>query len=188
MPNYRMSKIYKIESDIGGVTYYGSTTKPKLSGRLAEHKASYKRYLAGKSTYVTSFEVLQHGDARIVLVQNCPCDNKDELSAFESYYIRNRDCVNKYIPDRDQREYYQDNKERLLEYQTEYHEQNRERILEYKNTKITCGCGGHTTRSSVTHHRRTARHREQEQLHNEVLIRSKMDHELAEYAFPIRIQ
>jgi hypothetical protein len=184
MPNYRLSKIYKIESDIGGVTYYGSTTKPKLSGRLAEHRSNYKRYLVGKYSYVTSFEVLQHPDARIVLVQNCPCDSKDELLAFESYYIKNRDCVNRYIPGRDKKEYYEQNKEWLLEKNAEYKERNRE----YINAKLTCGCGGVVSRANVSHHRKRARHQEQEQLHNAVLIKSGMDHELAEFAFPIRIQ
>jgi hypothetical protein len=51
-----------------------------------------------------------------------------------------------------------------------------------------CGCGVRLARGNVSSHRKSRRHREQEYLHNQVLIKSGMNHELADYAFPIRIQ
>ncbi len=52
------------------------------------------------------------------------------------------ECVNKYIPDRTEKEWREDNKEKLQEYQEKYKEDNKERIKQhfaqhYQNNKET---------------------------------------------------
>ena len=65
MPDYKKSKIYKIESIIGNVIYYGATTQ-KLYSRWSTHK---QNYLSGKGCY--SRVVLQYNDAKMILIKNC---------------------------------------------------------------------------------------------------------------------
>jgi GIY-YIG catalytic domain len=111
---YAQAKIYKIESVLGGLVYYGST-RNDLYTRMGMHKGDHKKFQAGKHRRITAFDVLVHPDARILLVEAFPCSNKQELTAREAWYIRNNDCVNKVIPGRTHREYRQENKRMITE-------------------------------------------------------------------------
>ena len=137
MLNYQNGKIYMIESLINNCKYYGSTVDT-LSRRLAQHRSSIK---SGKTP--SSKNVLKYDDARILLIELFPCNNRMELEAQEATYIRNNDCVNKCIPQRTYREYYEDNKEQIKEYQQnnketiskrmkKYNQDNKEHILIHK--------------------------------------------------------
>jgi hypothetical protein len=131
MPDYQKAKIYRIVSNVCDLVYYGSTCET-LSQRLAQHRANYKRYLEGKNNNVTSFEIIEKGNYEIVLVENYPCNSKEELHRRERFYIENNECVNKQVPCRTKKEFYEDNREKILEYQKEYREENREKISEKK--------------------------------------------------------
>lgn len=92
MVNYQLGKIYKIVGS--GLVYIGSTCEPTLARRLAGHVKDYKGYLKGYSKYVSSFKILEHGNYEIVLIENCPCNNKDELHQKEAYFKQTTECVN----------------------------------------------------------------------------------------------
>ena len=116
MVNYGNGKVYKIESHLGDNVYYGSTTKKYLSQRMDKHRGEYKRWLEGKCNLIMSYKMFElYGieNCKIILIENCSCESKDELRSREAYYIRNFDCVNKVVPDRTKKEYRQDNKEKL---------------------------------------------------------------------------
>lgn len=139
---YSRGKVYMIESASAGLIYYGSTCND-LYKRMGTHRSDYKRFQAGKYHRITSFDVLQHPDARIILVEAFPCSNKQELTAREAYYIRNNECVNKVIPGRSKAERYQENKEEILEWQKLYWQDNKANILEKKKRPKhceTCNC------------------------------------------------
>jgi len=123
MVNYQNGKIYMIESLIGNCRYYGSTTQT-LAQRLGKHKQDIKR------KYVSSKEVLQYPDFRILLVKKYPCNSVEELEAEEAVYIRNNDCVNKVIPQRTKKEYYNYNKDEILKKAKERYEEKKDEILE----------------------------------------------------------
>ncbi len=131
MPDYSKAKIYKIYSYENDDVYYGSTCET-LSQRMAKHRNKYKTYKDGKFHYTTSFKILELTSAKIELVENYPCNSKEELLQREGYYIKNNNCVNKLIPGRTQKEYVEDNKEKTAEYQKEYYETNKDKILEYQ--------------------------------------------------------
>lgn len=97
MANYAYGKIYKIISDQTDEIYIGSTAKRLLSQRMGAHRADYKRWLKGDYHYVSSFELMQYDDAKIILLEAFPCDSKDELAAQEQAWIDQfKDiCVNK---------------------------------------------------------------------------------------------
>jgi hypothetical protein len=131
MVNYQKAKIYKIYSKSNNhLVYYGCTTR-KLSIRLSQHKGQYKRWLAGKRAYITSFKIFEEcNDYVIKLVEKCPCDNKYEASTRERYYIENNECLNKCIPNRTAKEYRNDNRGKLSERAKEYRDNNRGKLSE----------------------------------------------------------
>lgn len=94
MPDYSKGKIYKIISNKTNDVYIGSTIQ-SLSVRLAGHRKLYKSYLGGKSNYITSYDILKYDDVKIILIEECPCDNREQLLAREQYHIDNMDCINK---------------------------------------------------------------------------------------------
>ena len=186
--DYKNGKIYKIESLEGNCIYYGSTAQPQLCKRMAQHRANYKRYIHG-GQYICSSKVLKYDDAKIYLVEHYACNSKEELHAREGYYIKNFDCVNKQIPGRDKKEYYDDNKEYILKekkiyyeinkkhitkyqekyrkdnknksdvYQNEYREKNRQLIREKKRQKEICQCGIIINKNRRARHKTTTTHK-----------------------------
>ena len=124
MIDYQQGKIYKIECNVTGKVYIGSTCEPILARRLAGHITSYKRYLNGKSHYVSSFDILQNGNYDIVLIESYPCNSKDELHARERYHTNNIDCVNKI---KNQGMHHEIGEKG---YQKQYHEKNKDKLKE----------------------------------------------------------
>ena len=133
---YQRGKIYKIVDNTNENIYIGSTCEPKLARRLAKHRGHYIEYLDGKRNHVTSFIILENDDYDIVLIENYPCNNIDELRARERYHVERTKCVNKNIPGRKREEYrkiyYENNKEQILEKTNAYKKENMEKIKEYK--------------------------------------------------------
>jgi len=131
MPDYKKAKIYAIRSHQTNEIYIGATTQT-LAVRLAGHRRKLKHYNKGKLRFVTSFKILEHKDAYIELLCECPCDNVEQLRKVEGKYIREMKCVNKCIPDRTRKE--------------------------YANTKVNCECGGKYTMCHRALHFRTKKH------------------------------
>ena len=94
MVNYKQGKIYKIECNITGLVYIGSTCKKKLSGRMSEHRSDYRKHMKGKKKYLSSFKVMENNDYNIILIEDFPCKSKDQLFARERYYTNTIECVN----------------------------------------------------------------------------------------------
>ena len=98
MVNYRLGRIYKIICHKTGQQYIGSTCEPTLARRLAGHRTGYKSYLKHKTKYSTSYIILEQGNYEIVLIENIPCNTKDELHARECHHINANICVNVRLP------------------------------------------------------------------------------------------
>jgi len=135
MVKYDNGKIYKIWSSQTELIYIGSTTK-LLCRRLADHKSNIKLYNDNRYGYNSSFEIIKYDDAKIELIENFSCNNKEELTKREGELIRQfKDvCVNMRIAGRTQQEYTQDNIEQITEYQKKYYDENKEQIKE--NNKL----------------------------------------------------
>jgi hypothetical protein len=129
MPDYSKGKVYAIRSYQTDSVYIGSTCQ-SLSMRMGGHRAYYKRHQNGHFPYVSSFEIIKYDDAYIELLEECKCENKQQLEKREGELIRENDCVNKCIPRRTRAEHYQDNKETLKEKARQYREDNKEQIKE----------------------------------------------------------
>lgn len=127
MVNYNKGKIYCISSINGNVKYYGSTTLT-LSMRMSIHRYMHKKNIRK----LASYDVLKYDDCKIELVEECKCNSRKELLEREKYYIKNNECTNKRIPSRGIKEYYDDNKNEILQQKKEYYQINKE-ILKQKS-------------------------------------------------------
>lgn len=136
MPDYKKSKIYKICDLNEEMIYIGSTVK-KLYERLSQHKYNYKKYLEDKkiipSTVFKIFEKYGLENCKIYLLEEFPCENKEQLLKKEGEYIKNINCVNKCIAGRTEKEWKEDNKEKIKILLKEYKKNNRKKINEYLN-------------------------------------------------------
>ena len=161
MPDYSKGKIYCLRSHQTDDVYIGSTVE-SLSRRKAKHKNQYKSFLNEKYHYITAFEIVKYDDCYIELIENYPCENKEQLTKKEGEYIRNMKCVNKFIAGRTQKEYRKDNKEKIKEKAKEYHEENKEKIKKYREEKlkekIICECGCKVQKLQLAKHKRTKKH------------------------------
>ena len=127
MPDYKNGKIYKIVCNITGKVYIGSTTQT-LSRRLTGHRANYKCFEEGKPNVVTSYQVLEQGNYDIVLIENVSCESKEELHRRERHFIETLVCVNKLIPTRTKKEFFEAYKEEINERKKAYQILHKEEI------------------------------------------------------------
>jgi hypothetical protein len=160
MPDYQLGKIYKIVCNVTGKVYYGSTCEPTLARRLAKHVGEYCCYKKGTKHYVSSYSILENDNYCIVLVEKYPCNDKMELLQRERFYIENNECVNKYIPNRTKKEYYEDNKDNLIDCMKKYKQDNKEKIAKHKSEIIICACGKTYTLSHKARHFKSQNHQD----------------------------
>jgi hypothetical protein len=166
--DYSKGKIYKIVDNTSELVYVGSTTEPTLAMRLAKHVASYKQWKQGKSNFVSSYNIIENGDYTIVLLEDFPCENSDQLRAREQYYKETLKTNNKNNPysgltNQDyHKQYYEENINKILEYQKiyqkKYREENKEQINEKQKEKHTCSCGGKFTTQNKNQHLKSLKH------------------------------
>ena len=149
MPDYKNGKIYKLWSPEGDEIYIGSTTK-SLCDRKAGHKHN------GKSTSKILFE--KYTDVRIELLEEYPCDNKEQLNKKESEYIKNNNCVNKRIETNTHQDtmkkWRDNNKEKYKEIYTNYNEKTKE----HRASPFVCECGRTVRLGDKARHQRSNRH------------------------------
>lgn len=141
MPDYQKAKVYKIINDVNGMTYYGSTCQP-LSVRMGKHRWSYNNHV--NKTY------LQFGnieDCKIFLIEDCPCENKEQLIQRERFYVENNPCVNKQTPGLSLKESYK-----------KYYINNIEIRRQKANAKTSCECGSIFAKSGKSRHLKSLKH------------------------------
>jgi hypothetical protein len=131
---YNRGKVYKIVSPSTDLVYIGSTIQP-LHKRLREHRNKYTQFLKGKYCNVTSFEIMKYGDAEIYLIELCDCNSKMELERCERSHIESIECVNKLIPGRTQKEYYNDNRDKFKQYYIDNKEKNKQYYIDNPEIK-----------------------------------------------------
>jgi hypothetical protein len=124
MPDYSKSKIYKIVCNETGEQYFGSTTQ-SLSSRLYCHKQ--------KTNPTKSKPIIERGNYNIILCEEFPCENKEQLNSRERKWIEENECVNRNIPTHTREEYYEKHFEKIQKYQKEYVKEYRQKNIEKYN-------------------------------------------------------
>ena len=114
-----MLKIYRIVDNTNGNIYIGKTKQKYLSKRLGQHR---------ERMTCMSREIIKNGDYKIELIE----ETEDE--SRERYWIENTDCINKQIPGRTQKEWREDNKEKVIQNKKKYSDkpENKEKKKEYQ--------------------------------------------------------
>jgi hypothetical protein len=128
--NYQNGKIYRIDCLTTNEVYIGSTCQETVARRLTQHVSGFKQWKNTGKKYTTSYPIIERGNYNITMIELYPCNSKDELKSREGYFIRSMVCVNKQIAGRTRQDYYEDNKEHILENKKDYYEVNKEHIIE----------------------------------------------------------
>jgi hypothetical protein len=167
MPDYSKAKIYAIKSDQYDKIYIGSTCRP-LNIRLNEHKC--RKYDVKKEK---SKEILKYNDAKIYLIEDYPCSNKDELRKREGEIIRQIGSMNMKVAGRTKQNYIAENNEKHKDYHKQYQQQYRQKpevkqykkqyqqkpdVKEYNYEKISCICGCSISRHHISTHKKSQKH------------------------------
>lgn len=139
MVNYQKGKIYKIVCNITNKIYIGSTCET-LSSRLTKHRYVTKNKEQKKGC-CSSYEILKNNDYEIILIENYPCNNREELLMRERYYVDNMDCVNKRQPISTKEE----TRNRQNEWQKQHYKNNKDKINEWRRKPVICDVCGSTT-------------------------------------------
>ena len=162
--------------------YYGSTCQP-LSKRLSTHKQDYHRYKDRRKeipiTLCKIFDEYGVENCKIELVELFSCNSKEELHKREGEFIRENECVNKFIPGRTQAEYAREHrpeaaarmrkfrqqlseekKEAIRQKHKEYTEKHKEELTQKKLMKVVCAiCNTPVCMASKARHEKTLKHR-----------------------------
>ena len=172
--NYQDGKIYQIVDLETDECYIGCTCEPTLARRLAKHVGNFKGYKNNKDNFMTSFKILENNNYDIQLIENFPCDSRDELHAREGYWIRKTDCVNRNISGRTHKEWIIDNKDKIRERQKKYNrinkqhiseksktyrENNVEQIRKRKSEVVDCECGSSVRKNDLSRHKKSIKHK-----------------------------
>ncbi len=173
---YNNGKIYILTSKQTNKVYIGSTTK-ELHERFNKHIGHLTHFNKeeGNFHYITSFELIQHDDCEISLLEEVNVETKEELHQYEATYIKsNNNCVNKVIPGQTDHEYYLAHKDKILAYAKKYAKEHPEATL--KNAKkfrethkeeinakqkevMDCPCGDTYTKSNKVTHEKSKKHK-----------------------------
>lgn len=119
---YVNGKIYKLTS-INTERIYTGSTYNTLQKRFYKHKFD-NPYMG-------------YGDVKIELIEDYPCHCKYELLKRERHYfdLYKHIVVNKNVPSRTQKEYYEDNRIDIIDNQKKYNKENKGRIVVYQKGK-----------------------------------------------------
>ena len=110
----------------------------------------------------------------MILLEKFPCKDIFEATRQERVWCEKLKAnLNSQVPAQTkqeynkvfQKEYYHENRERILKYSKEYRETHTEQILEYRQThkeklkdKINCICGSVCGKSDIRRHEKTTKH------------------------------
>jgi hypothetical protein len=128
--SYQNGKIYCIRNTIDDDIYVGSTTQP-LCKRMVHHRDRIKINVPRSHLHQKMYDVgVEH--FYIELIENCPCENKEELCKREGFFIREMGTLNSYIAGRSRREHQIDNRLSLKAYKKQYNDTHKTEQLEYR--------------------------------------------------------
>ena len=128
--DYSKAKVYCIRNYNDDDVYVGSTCQP-LSKRMADHRMSINSKRDGNMLLYSKMREHGANNFYIELLEEYPCNNKEQLRAKEGEYIRSLSTLNKRIEGRTIEEWRRDNEEYLKEHLKSYYIKNKP-----KNTTV----------------------------------------------------
>ena len=91
---------------------------------MARHRQNHKKAEEWntKTTCRLLFDEYGMDNCKIELIENYPCENREQLLKQEGYHIKNTDCVNRCVAGRTINEWKEDNQEHYQQMRKEYSE------------------------------------------------------------------
>jgi hypothetical protein len=132
MNKYQDGKIYRI---IGGDKVYVGSTTHTINERYSKHKSCYNSFQKGNYGKCMAFDIFDEfgvDACSIELVEDYPCSSKRDLEERERHWIQTLECVNKVVPTRTDKEYYQDNRDARLESTKQYRDSHKDELQKYQ--------------------------------------------------------
>ena len=186
MPDYKNGKIYTIRCKLDSSLVYVGSTCEKLCSRFTKHKYDWKN-----NTQMPLYSYIEDfNDWYIELVEDFPCERREQLLKREGEIMREIGNLNKQIAGRTIEEYRKTNSEKTKQYNTiyyqenkekiknqckeymdahreqkhkndkQYREQNKEKIKLYFSIDCECECGCIVKKSNLTKHKNTKKHKD----------------------------
>mmetsp|Transcript_43994 Transcript_43994/g.56389 ORF Transcript_43994/g.56389 Transcript_43994/m.56389 type:complete len:193 (-) Transcript_43994:9-587(-) len=178
--DYSMTIIYKIICHDLKIkdSYIGSTTCFK--GRKSNHKltcnnSTYKNH--NMKLYVFIRENGGWNNWSMLEIEKYPCNDKRESEARERYWYEElKGTLNSQFPQRSSKEWRQDNKVHVSEYNKTYADDNKEKIQKYRlanrerdrnklikwreknNYVVVCECGSSVKNHLLSKHKKSKKH------------------------------
>jgi hypothetical protein len=192
MPDYSKTIIYKlINYDYPELVYVGSTTN--FTKRKQQHKCGCLNNTNNKKNNIKVYLSIRENGGwqnwNMIKICDYPCSNKREAEQQEDkYMLELKANINIHRAYRNQKEFYEENKdkfkeykkannEKIKEYQKEYHKQysednkdkinqnkkkyydnNKTKIREKQMEKIICKCGCEVNRHNLKKHQNSIKH------------------------------
>lgn len=123
---YSNGKIYRLVNNVDDKEYIGSTIQT-LTQRKSGHRVKAKKH-ADRRVYKHLNEI-GFDNVEIILLENFPCSNKDELKRRERYFIETlKPDLNMAIPNRTRQEWREDNPEKVRDFAAKYREEYPEKV------------------------------------------------------------
>ena len=159
-----LGHIYMIWTPLDNSFCYIGSTFNRLHKRFEGHKHDYKHNYGNVSIH-KYFDKYGIDNFKIDLIKSynvIRTHQKDfkHLCAYETLWIsKTKNCVNELLPfmpltKEKQKQYYLDNKEKLLEKQKQYNINNNEKLKQ----KFNCECGGKYRFSDKAKHFKSKKH------------------------------
>jgi len=154
MPNYLDSKIYKLCcKDVNIKDIYIGSTSQLLCKRKSAHKNSCNDEYNSKKYNLKVYNFIRDNGGfnnwDLILLDNVPCNNKEQLYSIERSYIENlKPSLNSQKPLGQNHSHYQNNIQKKIKSNIN------------RNEKFNCVCGGKHTYNSKSQHLKTKKHLE----------------------------
>jgi hypothetical protein len=117
---YELGYIYAIwDIENPALIYYGSTGN--LCRRIAKHKSP--------NNNCSSKQIIARENYEYAILETHENIDEYDLHERESWYIRNKQCINIAVPHRTHAEWYEDNRDKILAGKAEYRQNNIDKIL-----------------------------------------------------------
>lgn len=127
--------IYRITNTKNDKCYIGST-RQQLEHRRRQHFYSYNRFKKYGTNCCRSFVLIDEDtkeNIKIELLEEINTDDIKTARTRERFHIQNNNCVNIIQPTRTNREWANDNREKVKEIGKRYREKNKEKIKLYRD-------------------------------------------------------
>jgi len=133
---YENGVIYMIKHKTDDTKEFYIGSSKDFKQRCMKHKSDCNNQ-NDKNYNLKVYKYIRDNDGwdawEIILLYDYPCKNRNELELEEKRAVKEyKSTLNKIIPRRTIQEWYNDNKEKILEKMKEQYEDNKEKIAEYK--------------------------------------------------------